>query len=79
MNSDFAAMVLFHRKKTGLSREDFARLAGIGKTALYDIEHGKPSVQMDTVLKVLHVLNIKIHFTSPLMPLFEAEKAKKRP
>ena len=70
---DFAQMVLFHRKKSGMSREDCARLAGVGKTALYDMEHGKASVQMDTVLKVLHVLNIKIQFTSPLMHLFEPE------
>ena len=68
-----ARMVLFHRKKSGMSRNFCAELAGVGKTVIYDIEHGKQSVQMDTLLRVLYVLNIKIEFTSPLMPLFESE------
>lgn len=75
----FAQMVLFHRKKSGLSREACAQLAGVGKTAVYDIEHGKPTVQMDTIVKVLEVLNIKIRFSSPLMPLFEATTTESKP
>ncbi len=71
----FAAIILFHRKKSGLSRTEIARLAGVGKTVIFDIEHGKPTVQMDTFLKVLHVLNLKIQFTGPLMGLFEKETA----
>ena len=74
-----AQMVLFHRKKSGMSREACAQLAGVGKTAVYDIEHGKPSVQMDTIVKVLEVLNIKIQFSSPLMPLFEATTIENKP
>ncbi len=56
-----------HRKAGGLSREACARLAGVGKTAIYDIEHGKDTVQLATLLKVLHVLNIAIRLESPLM------------
>ena len=56
-----------HRKAGGLSREACARLAGVGKTAVYDIEHGKESVQLNTLLKVLRVVNIHIRLESPLM------------
>ncbi|MBC7774519.1 MAG: helix-turn-helix transcriptional regulator [Phycisphaerae bacterium] len=70
----FAQIVLFHRKKSGMSREACARLAGVGKTVLYDIEHGKSSVQLDTFMKVLNVLNIKLQFSSPLMAVFEFEQ-----
>jgi HTH-type transcriptional regulator / antitoxin HipB len=70
-----AQMVLFHRKKSGLSRDFCAKLAGIGKTALYDIENGKTSVQLNTLLKVLHVLNIQMNFSSPFMTAFEAENS----
>lgn len=56
-----------HRKAAGLSREAFSCLAGVGKTAIYDIEHGKETVQVNTLLKVLHVLNINIQLESPLM------------
>ncbi len=56
-----------HRKAGGLSREACARLAGVGKTAVYDIEHGKETVQLDTVLKVLRVVNISLRLESPIM------------
>jgi transcriptional regulator with XRE-family HTH domain len=56
-----------HRKASGLSRMECARLAGIGKTVLYDIEHGKASVQLDTLLKVLNTLNISLSLSSPLL------------
>lgn len=55
-----------HRKAAGLSRAACAQLAGVGKTALFDLEHGKPTVQMDTLLKVLYVLNIQLELKSPL-------------
>lgn|GEM_PF-339786 len=57
-----------HRKISGLSRIECARLAGIGKTVLYDIEHGKTTVQLDTLLKLLNVLNISLTVESPILP-----------
>jgi transcriptional regulator with XRE-family HTH domain len=65
-------IILYHRKRAGLSREACATLAGVGKTAIYDVEHGKPSIRLDTLLKILHVLNIKLDFQSPLMQEFQA-------
>ncbi len=60
-------MVRFHRKKSGLSQAELASLAGVGKTVIFDIEKGKPSVQLDTLRKVLHVLNITLLLQSPLV------------
>jgi y4mF family transcriptional regulator len=60
-------IVLFHRKKSGLSRIQLADLAGVGKTVIYDIEKGKETIRFSTLQKVLKALNIKITFTSPLM------------
>ncbi|MCK4987505.1 MAG: helix-turn-helix transcriptional regulator [Desulfobacterales bacterium] len=60
-------IVLFHRKKSGLSRNQLADLAGVGKTVIYDIEKGKETIRFSTLQKVLTALNIKITFTSPLM------------
>jgi len=34
---------------------------------IYDIEKGKETIQLNTLRKVLRVLNIKIELTSPLM------------
>ena len=63
-------IVLFHRKKSGLSRNQLADLAGVGKTVIYDIEKGKETIRFSTLQKVLAALNIKITFTSPLMEVF---------
>jgi transcriptional regulator with XRE-family HTH domain len=60
-------IVLFHRKKSGLSRNQLADLAGVGKTVIYDIENGKETIRFSTLQKVLKTLNVKIIFTSPLM------------
>jgi transcriptional regulator with XRE-family HTH domain len=60
-------IVLFHRKKSGLSRNQLADLAGVGKTAIFDIEKGKETIRFSTLQKELKALNIKIIFTSPLM------------
>jgi transcriptional regulator with XRE-family HTH domain len=56
-----------HRKAAKLSRVQLAELAGVGKTVVFDIEKGKESVQLDTLRKILKVLNIKIILKSPLM------------
>ena len=62
-----AEVLKLHRKAARLSRIQLAELAGVGKTVIYDLEKGKESVQLDTLRKILKVLNISIVITSPLM------------
>lgn len=69
--SRIADAVLFHRKQSGLSRIDLAEIAGVGKTVIYDIEHGKDSVRLNTLLKVMKALNIAFILVSPLMEAFD--------
>lgn len=64
---DLANLVFYHRKQAKLNRKELADLAGVGKTVIYNIEHGKQTIQFNTILKIFNVLNIKIEFTSPLM------------
>lgn len=64
--NDLAEMIKKHRKLSKLTQNELALLAGVGKTVVYDIEKGKSSIQFDTLSKILSVLNIKIHFISPL-------------
>ncbi|MBK5203381.1 MAG: helix-turn-helix transcriptional regulator [Prolixibacteraceae bacterium] len=64
---DIADIIKMHRKTAKLSRVRLAEMAGVGKTVIYDIEKGKESVRLDTLRKILKVLNIKIVLTSPLM------------
>ncbi len=70
-------MVRFHRKRSGLTQLELGQLAGVGKTAVFDVERGKITVQWATLVKILHVLNIQIHFESPLMNEFEEKDHEK--
>ena len=63
--------IIFHRKKSKLTQKQLADLAGVGKTVVFDIEKGKETVQLNSLLKVLSVLNIKLKMISPLMYLME--------
>lgn len=67
---DLGKMIRFHRKKGGLTQHELAQMAGLGKTVIFDIEKGKHTVQFDTILKVLSILNIKLNFQSPLMDAY---------
>ncbi len=67
-------MILFHRKKAGLSRNELATIADVGKTMIYDIEHGKQTVHFQSVMKILNVLNIQMEFKSPFINEFKQNR-----
>jgi HTH-type transcriptional regulator/antitoxin HipB len=56
-----------HRKAAGLSQAELARLAGVGKTAVFDIEKGKATVRLATLLRVFDTLNLYLELRSPAM------------
>lgn len=66
-----AQAVQFHRKKAGLSRNELAVLAAVGKTVVFDIEHGKDTIQCASLLKVLDTLNIQLDIQSPFVAEFK--------
>lgn len=73
---ELGGIILFHREKSGLSREELAKLAGVGKTFIFDVEHGKISVKLSTLQPILEVLNITLEFKSPYMEDYFNEKSK---
>ncbi len=62
---EMGSIVNYYRKKSGLSQKALAVLAGVGKTVVFNIEKGKETVQLNTLLKVLGVLNIQIKLETP--------------
>jgi len=62
-----AIVIKKHRKAAGLSQLQLAEMAGVGKTVIFNIEKGKETIQLDTLRKILAVLNIKVQLTSPFM------------
>jgi len=71
-------IVRAHRKRAGLSQIELADLAGVGKASVWDIEQGKLTVQLDTMVKVLTALNIKIQLKSPLMEELASDLKEKK-
>jgi DNA-binding XRE family transcriptional regulator len=60
-------LIKTHRKKAALAQAQLAKLAGVGKTVVWDIENGKESIQWDTLQKILRVLNISVEWRSPML------------
>jgi HTH-type transcriptional regulator / antitoxin HipB len=65
--SQIADLVKHHREVAGLSQAELAQVAGVGKTSVFDIEHGKQTIRLEVLLKVLAALNIELKPTSPLL------------
>jgi HTH-type transcriptional regulator / antitoxin HipB len=74
MKDDLKTIVRNHRRLSGLNQAELAKLAGVGKTVVFDIEHGKESIQLDTLKKVLAALNIKLILQSPILERREKEQ-----
>lgn len=74
---ELADAIKMHRKVAKLSRIRLAEMAGVGKTVIYDIEKGKETIQLDTLRKILKVLNIKIELKSPLMNNLQIDRNEK--
>ena len=72
--SQLGKMIRFHRKQSGLSQAELAKMADLGKTVIFDIEKGKMSIRLTSLLKIFHILNIQMNFESPLMAQFEESK-----
>lgn len=75
MQNSLADIIRFHRKRSGLTQQELAELAGVGKNMIYELENGKLSVRLDNLLKVLQVMNIELDFHSPLWEAFLREHA----
>jgi HTH-type transcriptional regulator/antitoxin HipB len=64
---DLSKIVIWHRKRGKISQQMLADLAGVSRTAVQRLECGATPVQIDTLLKVLNILNIEMSYSSPLM------------
>ena len=72
MLDDLGELIVYHRKRAGLSQVRLANLAGVGKTAIFDIEHGKRTIKLVTLIRVLEVLNITLKPHGPLIHEYQA-------
>ena len=64
-------LLRYHRERASLSRRALADLSGVSETAIYDTEHGKPTVRLDTLLALFGVLNLSLRVDGPLVAEYE--------
>jgi y4mF family transcriptional regulator len=57
---DLGRAVRHARRSRNLRQEDVALGAGTGARFIGELERGKPTVQLDTTLRVLHALGIAL-------------------
>lgn len=67
MNSRFSytakelgKLIKKQRKKLGVTQRNLALTSGTGLRFIIDLEHGKPTCQLEKVLTVLRTLGVKL-------------------
>lgn len=64
---DMGQVIKRMRKAAKLSQSRLAELSELSRTAIQSLESGKETCQLDTLFKVLKILNIRISFHHPLL------------
>lgn len=65
--SQIGRIIKLHRKKSRLTQLELAKMAGIGKTAVFDAEKGNDAIKLHTLLAIFTVLNISVELMGPVM------------
>jgi len=73
----FGHIVKFHRRQAGLTQPELARIAGVGRTVVFDVEKGKQTVRLTTLLKLFDALNIRLDWSSPLKTVYVEAAAQR--
>jgi|SRR5690606_3390040 len=76
--SELGRIVRYHRKRAGLSRAALSELSGVGSTVIYELEHGKPTVQFDILQRVLKALNLQLLVDGPLLDEYVSKAGETR-
>jgi len=61
---DIGQQIQYSRKKQGLSQEELAMLANVGRRFVVELEQGKATAQIGKVLQVLHALGLGVQVVS---------------
>lgn len=62
---DIGTLIRRTRKAQGLRQDELAGVANVGTRFIVDLEAGKPTVQLEKVLRVLSVLGCSLTLSAP--------------
>lgn len=63
--SEIGKVVERVRKEQGATQIQLAQMANVGVRFVRDLEDGKPTIQMDKMMKVLDVLGVRLSYEVP--------------
>ncbi len=63
--NELSKMIKKRRKLAGITQKQLADISGVGKTCVFDAEHGKETLQINTLNKILRTLGIKTTYFIP--------------
>ena len=66
------------RRSSGVRIDDMAATAGVSKQFASDVEHGKPTVQFDRVIKLLSEMGISVSIDIPSEALEELVRLQEK-
>jgi HTH-type transcriptional regulator / antitoxin HipB len=72
-NKTLAELIKTHRKEAGITQKELADMAGVGKTFVFDLEHGKKTLSLDKFFKVIKILNISLFLEGPFFDKIKIE------
>jgi len=57
---DFGEFIKARRKELGLTQAELAAISGVGLSFIRNAEHGKPTLQLDLLMRVLNRLDCEL-------------------
>lgn len=69
-------LISFHRKKAGLTQVGLAKMAGVSRSVVQDLEAGKGRTVWIHIEAILNVLNVKLQPVGPLVDKWKQSKGK---
>lgn len=70
--SDIGSLVTFHRKKAALTQIELAKLSGVSRFVVQDIEAGSGRTTWKHLVSVLNALNLELEPKGPLVDAWQA-------
>lgn len=76
---DLASLIVYHRKRAGLSQAELAAHAEVSRNVIQDLEAGKERASWRNLRAVLEVLNLRLEPEGPLVAAWREEQDKREP
>ena len=71
--ADIGSTLRLLRKRQGLTQAEAAGLTGVGVRFMSELENGKPTVRLETLIKVLRGYGLRIQLVGPGLAALAAD------